>query len=72
MQTVLFQKTMKISIVGKSEAALNKVANAIHSMGHSPDSVGGRHKRTVHVTTLFSSDAIKIFDGKVEEADTVA
>ena len=70
-QAVLLQKTMTISIVGYSKKLLDSVAHAIHSMGHTPDTVGGRFKRTVHITTLSSTDAIKIFDGKVEEADTI-
>ena len=68
-QTVLLQKTLTISIVGSSKKQLDSVAHAIHSMGHTPDTIGGRFKRTVHVTTLSSTEPVKIFDGKVEKAD---
>jgi len=65
-QTALFQKTIKISLVGNSPDEIKTVAHAIHSISH-PLTTGTRHKRKVTVSTLHSSDTVKIFDGKVTE-----
>lgn len=68
VQTALFQKTMKISLVGHDEKEIQTVARAIHSLSH-PLTTGTRHKRRVTVSTLKSSDVVKIFDGKVPEKE---
>jgi hypothetical protein len=67
-QTALFQKTMKISLVGNSQDEIKEVAHAIHALSH-PLTTGTRHKRKVTLTTLHSSDVVKIFDGKVQSSD---
>lgn len=66
VQTALFQKTMKISLVGHSPDEIKEVARAIHSISH-PLTTGTRHKRKVTVSTLNSSNTVKIFDGKVPQ-----
>ncbi len=68
VQTALFQKTMKLSLVGHDESEINQVAHAIHSLSH-PLTTGTRYKRKVTVTSLDSSKTVKIFDGKVPEQE---
>jgi len=63
-QTALFQKTMKISLVGHSEEEITEVARAIHALSH-PLTTGTRHKRRVTMVTQ-GSETVKIFDGKID------
>ena len=68
VQTTLFRKTMTISLVGHNQDEIKAVAHAIHSLNH-PLTTGTRHKRRVTATTLYSSNTVKIFDGKVAKKD---
>jgi len=68
--TALFQKTLRISLVGNKENEINQVAHAIHSLNH-PLTIGGRYKRKVTVSKLHSSDVIKIFDGKTLKIEDI-
>jgi len=67
-QTALFQKTMKLSLVGNNEDEIKEVAHALHALSH-PLTTGTRHKRKVTIASIYSSDIVKIFDGKVTSSD---